>query len=504
MLAGAYLLRALSESGTLAPMAGVAAGLAYALVWIVMAERAGAAGRRSSAAFHGIAFVFIAFPIIFEGTVPHGRFHFLSDTASAAALGGLAVVSLGAAAHRGLRVVAWITTLSALVTTAGLMLLSGVVGPYAVYLVLLGVATLWLGYVLDWIALRWPVALAADLTVLVLALRAVGPRSVDTPAVALAVQVLLLAAYLGSFAARTLFLNRDVIPFEVLQSVAVIAVGLGGAAYVTRATGVGMVPLGIATLVLGAGAYGVAVAFVERRQHRRKNFYFYTTAALVFTMAGCALLLPPAGMALIWAALALVAAAAGRRPCRLTFDVHSAVYATGAAAACGLLAHAVHGLGLPIAAPPHDPGIVAVIVLAVAGIGTWALGRAPSRPVWERLPRLVLLLVTVGGVIGVLTDWLVPPLARLSDTAADAAIVATLRTALLVAGALLLAWAGGARRFVEAAWLVYPLLVVIGVKLLFEDLRAGRPATLFLAFALYGAALIVGPRLKRRGEREPG
>ena len=96
------------------------------------------------------------------------------------------------------------------------------------------------------------------------------------------------------------------------------------------------------------------------------------------------------------------------------------------------------------------------------------------------------------------------PLARLSDTAADAAIVATLRTALLVAGALLLAWAGGARRFVEAAWLVYPLLVVIGVKLLFEDLRAGRPATLFLAFALYGAALIVGPRLKRRGEREPG
>jgi len=159
----------------------------------------------------------------------------------------------------------------------------------------------------------------------------------------------------------------------------------------------------------------------------------------------------------------------------------------------------VHGLGLPIAAPLHDPGIVAVTVLAAAGTCAWALGRAPTRPVWERLPRLVLLLVTVGGVIGVLTDWLVPPLARLSDTAADAAIVATLRTALLVAGALLLAWAGGARRFVEAAWLVYPLLVVIGVKLLFEDLRAGRPATLFLAFALYGAALIVGPRLKRGG-----
>jgi len=499
VLAGAYLLRAFTESGTLAPMAGVAAGLAYALVWIVMAERAGTAGRRASAAFHGVAFVFIAFPLVFEGTLPNGPLHFLSDGASAAALGGLAAVSLGAAAHRELRVVAWITALGATATAVALMLLTGVLAPYAIFLILLGVATLWLGYVLDWVALRWPVALTTDFAVFVLALRAVSPRAPDSPAGALVVQVLLLAAYLGSFAARTLFLNRDVIPFEVMQSVAAIVVGLGGAAYVTHATGVGEMPLGVATLVLGAGAYAVAVAFVERRQRRRKNFYFYTTAALVFTMAGCALLLPPPALALAWAALALVAAAAGRRACRVTFDAHAAVYATGAAAACGLLAHAAHGLGLPVAEPLHDPGVVAVVVLAAAAACTWALGWAPERPVWERLPRLVLLVVTVGGVMGVATDWLVPPLAQVSDTAADAGIVATLRTAMLVAGTLLVAWAGGARRFVEAAWLVYPLLAVIGVKFLFEDMRASRPATLFVAFALYGAALIVGPRLKKKG-----
>ena len=502
VLAGAYLLRALTESGTLAPTAGVAAGLAYALVWIAMAERAGAAGRRSSAAFHGVAFVFIAFPLVFERTAPDGPLHVLGNGAGAAALGGLAAVSLGAAARRGLPVVAWLTTIGALVTAAGLMLLSGVVGPYAVYLVLVGVATLWIGYVLDWIALRWPVALVADFAVFVIALRAVGARAPDTPATALVVQVLLVAAYLGSFAARTLFLNRDVIPFEVMQSIAVIGVGLGGAAYVTHATGVGMAPLGVAALLIGAGAYGVAIAFVERRQRRRKNFYFYTTAALVFTMAGCALLLPPAGTALTWAALAVAAAAAGRRACRVTFDAHSAVYVAGAAAAGGLLLHAAHGLGLPGATPPHDPGLVAVVVLAAAAACTLALGRAPERPAWERLPRLALLLVTVGGVMGVATDWLVPPLAQVSESAFDAGIVATLRTAMLVGGALTLAWAGGARRFVEAGWLVYPLLTVIGVKFLFEDMRASRPATLFVAFALYGAALIVGPRL-RRGRATP-
>jgi len=34
--------------------------------------------------------------------------------------------------------------------------------------------------------------------------------------------------------------------------------------------------------------------------------------------------------------------------------------------------------------------------------------------------------------------------------------------------------------------------------LLLEDVRAGRALTLFLAFALYGGALIVAPRLARR------
>jgi len=32
-----------------------------------------------------------------------------------------------------------------------------------------------------------------------------------------------------------------------------------------------------------------------------------------------------------------------------------------------------------------------------------------------------------------------------------------------------------------------------------QDLQVSRPATLFIAMALYGAALIVAPRLRRRG-----
>jgi hypothetical protein len=43
-----------------------------------------------------------------------------------------------------------------------------------------------------------------------------------------------------------------------------------------------------------------------------------------------------------------------------------------------------------------------------------------------------------------------------------------------------------------------------GLKLLLQDLREGRPATLVLSLALYGAVLLLAPRLLRPGERPAG
>jgi hypothetical protein len=310
----------------------------------------------------------------------------------------------------------------------------------------------------------------------------------------------LLVAYLGSFAARTLFLNRNVIPFEVAQSVAGIVVGLGGAAYVTRATGVGTLPLGLVTLALAAGCYAVAVAFVERRQGRFRNFYFYTTAGLVFAMAGCALVLPTAALALAYAALGLAIAWGGRRSRRVTFHAHGAVYLVAAVVVSGLFAYVLYGLGLPDP-PTHTPSAAMLGVLGLCVVSVWALGVATTEgpPLSAaRLPRLVVLVLGAGGLLGVAVVWLTSALGGGASTPVHPSLVATLRTALLVTGVLALAWAGGARGFVEGAWLVYPLLILTGLKFLLEDFRAGRPATLFLGFALYGLALIAGPWLCRR------
>jgi hypothetical protein len=42
------------------------------------------------------------------------------------------------------------------------------------------------------------------------------------------------------------------------------------------------------------------------------------------------------------------------------------------------------------------------------------------------------------------------------------------------------------------------VLVATGLKILVADRPAGRPATLIVSFGVYGAALLLVPRLRRR------
>ncbi len=491
VLAGAYLLRALTESGRLTPGPGVLLGLAFALIWIVMAERTGGQGRSLNAAFHGMAFALIAFPILFEAVT---RFHFFSTPMAAVGLGSCAAVGLAVASRRQLPGVAWITTLGALITAAALMFVTTELGPFALFLVWLGVATLWLGEWRRWTLLAWPIALGADLSILVLTGRSVTLDVLDTPGMAIAAQALLLLGYLGSVGIRTLVLERDVIPFDVAQSVAAVVVGLGGAAYVT-VTGGGRSFLGISMLALAAACYGAAIHFAER--HR--NFHYYTSMGLLLALMGWALFLPEAALGLVYAALGLSSAWAGRMTQWLTFRAQGALYLVAAAFASGLLAHVSYGLGLPTI-PAHAPsgamlGVLVLSVVAVWGLG--GLGQA-SRASGARVPRLVGLGLVLGGLLGIAAAWLAPAITSGAAPALRGGLVATLRTALLVSVVLALGWTAGTLRFVDGAWLVYPLLLLTGVKFVLEDLRAGEASTLFVGFALYGLALILGPWLCRR------
>jgi hypothetical protein len=90
VLGGAYLLRALTDGGTLPRIIGTVLGLAYGVGWFVAVWRAAGARRIASSAFHAIAAVLIVFPLLWESTV---RFHLLSQADAAVAMAGAAAAA---------------------------------------------------------------------------------------------------------------------------------------------------------------------------------------------------------------------------------------------------------------------------------------------------------------------------------------------------------------------------------------------------------------------------
>ena len=497
VLGGAYLLRAMTDTGVIPPAAGVALGLAYGLVWLAFADRAAGKGLRPSAVFHGVGAAMVAFPVVLEATT---RFKVFPGAASAAALAVLTAGILVVAWRRRLQPLAWIAVAVAVPASIVILAKTGVVVPHAVFLVLFGVAALWMGYSLDWLFVRWPVAAAADIVAVGVTMRALAPQPQETPAAALAVQVALLGAYLASIAIRTLVRGRNVIPFEVVQTVAALVVGLGGALSVTRATGSGAVALGVASVLIGVACYGVAFAFIERQQHRGRNVYFYTSLAVVLVLVGVTALLPGPAVTGVLAALAVMCSAAWSRIGRLFLLLHAAVYLLAAAIASGAVGYDLREVVAGAGPPWPLPSPAMLVVLAASALAAWFGAHEPASDgsAWARVPRFAIVLVLVLSAGGALVGYVAPAVGRHPDGSVDLGILATVRTGVLAVATLAVAWIGRHARFREWDWLVYPLLVGIGLKMVAQDFPNGRPATLFVALALYGAALIMAPRMRRR------
>src|SRR5690242_20700005 len=89
-IAGAYVLRALTDWGVLPAAAGVAIGLVYALVWLWLATRAPLEAK-FQAAVNGFTSMLIMAPLVWEAS---GRLKAMSSGTSAAILAGFALIAL--------------------------------------------------------------------------------------------------------------------------------------------------------------------------------------------------------------------------------------------------------------------------------------------------------------------------------------------------------------------------------------------------------------------------
>ena len=494
ILGGAYLIRALTESHMLPAPAGVALGLAYAVLWILAAGRAAGKGLKGDATFHVVVATAIAFPLIFEATV---HFHFLGNQSSAIALAFLSALSLAIAWRFSHQIMAWIITMAALMTAVVLIVNTGAVLPFGAFLLMLGLSTLWLGYDRKWTLLRWPVALVVNFVALGLVLRAIGPERSDPPAMVIGLLMALVGSYIASFAVRTLIRGRDIVPFEIIQTAASLLLGLGGSVVVVRATHAAVEPLGVISLALGVGSYAVAYAFISRTHGKSVNFYFYTALALVFALAGLRLLLGDTWLALSFCALAVIVTLLGRRFNHAALLLHGFIYLLGAAWVSGLLMDAASSILGDAAAHVRESGWIGwLVVLASVGCAL-TLNRKRESQVGlmtrvARLGQVGLLVILLGGttiylVVVLITHLLGHPL--------EPGGIATLRTVVFACSAVILAAIARRWEIHEMGWLAWVLLGATGLKVLIEDLRHSGPALLFLAFAIIGIAFILVPRL---------
>jgi hypothetical protein len=485
ILGGAYLLRALTSAQVVPYAAGVGAGLLYGAPWLLLASRSGGRGRLLDAFCYGLSTALIGYPLVWEATT---RFAVFTPAQSALLLGALTAAAFVLSFVWRLHSLAAIVTCGALASAGGLAVATGEWLPYTVLALGVGIATLWLGYLRDWVLLRWPAALTVDLFVVVLTGRATGQFWT-----VLMVQLLVIGAYLGSFAARTLRKERLVIPFEVAQSIGILAIVLPCLFAFVASRPAGVFTAAAIVFAAGVAIYAVSFRMIER-DAPLPNLFFYSLLALTLTAAGAVIAMPAAAPALL-AAAGLAAALAARRRVPVVLWTQSVLLAACGMVASGLLASATAALGARSAfwIAPRWPALL--VLACAAGSLLIAPQRRGALVHGIAAARLALTVLVLWAGAGVLVQALATALQPLPGWGPG--WLATLRTVVAVAATLGAAYASRRDAWREAGWLTYPLLVLLGVKLLTSDVPSGRPLTLFLALAAYGVALIAAPRARR-------
>jgi len=494
---GAFLLRAITDEQIVPTAVGISMGTVYALFWLFMAYRtARNQNQRLNALFYGASSVFLALPLFVEATT---RFELLSGRQGIFALTLFSAVSIWVAVARNLKGLCWVATGGSIATAFVMLNTSHNAVETSVFLILLGLGSLWAVYRRDWLGVQWLGAIGANMGVVVLAVLSSSDRWSVQALTPFLMSATLLVAYLGSFAIRTHIRGQDVRIFEAVQGILIICISFLAAVVASRVGNDILSDAGVMSLVLCGSAY--AMAFTPKtRAVRGRNFFFYSTMGLILVVAGSALVVSPGTAAAAWSLMALAMAWFSGRYGRVALSLQCTFLLLAAGVASGILVAGLNALIGDVVAewPALLPSHVIIALTTVACLFIPVAQRSDRWGVFAGLPQLIVLALSVWEVGGLLVVFLAPLLASAGGPNADLAKLAALRTAVLAASSVTLALSSRYKRWPEARWLAYPVLIVVGFKLLLEDFPHGEPVTLFIAFALVGSALILVSKLLSR------
>ena len=495
-IAGAYLLRAIAELGTIPKLPVLFVAIVYAALWMVWAARTHAVSRFASVTY-GITSTLILSPLLWESTV---RFQVLSPTFAAVVLVAFMVLSLALAWQRELQVIPWLATLATVITALALIIATHELVPLTAALLAVALATEVAACLGHRLSLRAIPALAADFAVWLLVYVMTSSEGIPegyhptSPTTLVTLCLALLAIYGGSIGVRSFVLRQRITFFEIGQAVLAFVLAAYGTMRATQGSAASA--LGVLFLLLTAACYwGTLSRFVEESYARNRRVSAYWAGALL--LAGIFFLIP-ASLQVPFLCLAAAAAAfVYTRTAKLSLGLHASFYLAAAAAVSPLPTYAASALAGKVPGLP-DWGVwmvttSAALCYAIGSRGTQDHGR--RRLLWVVPAALVgfaAAALVVAAIAGLSAGRLELSASRLS----------VVRTVVNCALAFALGLLGSRWQRVELGWVAYAAVAFGTLKLLFEDLRFGNAASLVVSLLFYGLVLILLPRLTRRSQTE--
>jgi hypothetical protein len=496
-IAGAYVLRALTDWGALPAAAGVGIGLVYALVWLWIAARSPAEAKFAGAVTCSTAVLIMA-PLVWEAT---GRLKVMSSGTSAAVLAAFALIALALGSRTQHRIIGTIAGVSSIVMVVALLLARDDIVPFTTALLVIAAASEFAAWRDLPSGARAFAALAADVSVLLFSYMMSSSRGMPetwipaSPQVLLTVQLALTLIYVGTAVSQSVVRRRTLAFAEMAQTGAVLLIGIGGAVWVFNEHRAVMLGLGIAGLLGGMAFYGVSFLLFER--DNKRNFRALSTFGLLLVLAGIFLPFSRTEFWILSCACAVGCCWAARAFVLPTLGLHGAVYlslGSAVASATSQPLAVLFATGGPVEWPASIGVLVAATVswVAITGIPPGAPGH------WRNhISALTLgahgVWITAGlAVYAILALWRTDVGGETSSVPAD-----TLGTIVLTGLSMALAWAGTHWRKPELVWLMYGLMALGGYKLAIRDFINEHNLALVVSLLCYGGALIVLPRMLR-------
>jgi len=492
-IAGAYVLRALAEAG-MAPKVMVAAAIAYAFAWLVWAARVSKAAGFAPLVYAATSAVILV-PMLWEETL---HFHILSPSLTAIVLAAFAGLASAFGWRRKSFQPLWLAYCAAAAAAVALSVTTHATSPFVVVLLVI-VLLIESARVMGQARPVWPlIALLGDASIWGTIFVYSGPPNTRAEYPELGVTTLVFPACLlfainaTSMAVRAILKEEKIGIFEIVQ----VMVAFGLAIYGLLAFVSGSATLiGVICLVLSAAGYFASLRLLRRRDQMR-NFATFSTWSAALLVAGAFWSLPQAGAGVLLSVAGLTAYAVALRIDSTMLEWHGAAFLCTGAATAGVAQYVFHALASSLPGRPD----FAVWIAAGAAIAAYAVGGDTKDEDWMRKgPRLVSALLAVTAVSAFLVHGVVA-FAMLA-VALDAHHIAFLRTLVVSAVSLCLAYVGPRLGRGAMTLMAYVTLAFIAAKLVFEDLRHGHMEFIAASIFLFAVALIAVPRLVRIGAK---